>query len=184
MSDFNPSSPFASGLTPNLVPNPPSDIPEAPGAGDAIAGLSPFKEALDVETIMKNLVLDRPLKLYIPNRGDYPQWEFRIINSIPQEKADAQNKGWKEVTDEKLTGLFDSLVAGTDKTGAAFRPLLMARPKAVGEHIRKEQRKQLRSLYAGMDPSNKDMSGKYTINVDKKDGTFGQFEGPSWRIKV
>jgi hypothetical protein len=35
-----------------------------------------------------------------------------------------------------------------------------------------------------MDPSNKDMSGKYTINVDKKDGTFGQFEGPSWRIRV
>ena len=184
MSDFNPSSPFASGLTPNLVPNPPSDIPEAPGAGDAIAGLSPFKEALDVETIMKNLVLDRPLKLYIPNRGDYPQFEFRIINSIPQEIADAQNKGWKEVTDEKLSGLFSELVAGTDKSGKAFRPILMARPKAVGDHVRKRNRQQLQSLYAGMDPKNTDLGGKFTKNVDHRDGTSAQFDGAAWRIRV
>lgn len=177
---FNP----AAGLTPNLVPNPPGEIPEARGAGDAVAVLSPFSEAQDVDAIIKQLMLDRPLKLYIPNRDQYPEYEFHFINSIPQEIADAHNKGWKEVTDEKLAGLVNDLVAGTDKNGKAFRPMLMARPKAVGDHIRKQKRLQLQSLYAGMDPKNKDMNGKYTSNVDKHAGTGAQFEGPAWRIKV
>jgi hypothetical protein len=171
-------------LAPNLIPNPPPEIPSAPGAGDAVARLSPFSEPQDVDSIIAQLTLDRPLKLYIPNRDKYPEYEFRIINSIPQEIADAHNKGWKEVTDEKLSGLFQDLVAGTDKTGKAFRPILCARPKAVGEHVRKRHRMQLQSLYAGMDPRNKDLSGKYTDNVDAKDGTKGLFTGDGWRIRV
>jgi hypothetical protein len=178
-----PVSPFG-GLPPNLIPNPPSEIPSAPAAGDATARLSPFTEAQDVDAIIKNLVLDRPLKLYIPDKHKYPEWEFRIINSIPTEIADAKNKGWREVSDAGLSGLFNDLVAGTDKDGKAFRPLLYARPKAVGEHIRKQTRKQLHSLYAGMDPRNKEMNGKYTSNVDAKDGTKAQFEGAGWRIRV
>lgn len=177
------NNPFP-GLAPNLTPNPPSDIPEAPGAGDAVNSLSPFSEAQDVDAIIKMLTLDRPLKLQIPNRHRYPDYEFHIINSVPQEIADAHNKGWREVTDPELSGLFTDLVAGTDKTGKAFRPMLMARPRQVGELVRKRNRSQLASLYAGMDPSNKDMSGKYTKNVDAKDGTQADFRGPTWRIRV
>lgn len=156
---------------------------EAPGIGDATPQ-SPFAEPLDSEQIIKNLVLDRPLKLYIPNRNKYPGYEFRIINSIPSEIADAHNKGWKQVTQPELVGLFENLVAGTDKEGKMYRPILMGRPKEVGEHIRRQSRKQLASLYAGMDPKNKDLSGKYTKNVGDRDGTFAQFEGPNWRIRV
>jgi len=180
------NSPFpgASGLSPNLVPNPPPEMPDAPGPGDAAAALSPFNEPQDIDSIMAQLVLDRPLKLYIPHRENYPEWEFRIINSIPQEIADANNKGFRHVTDPELSKLFDDLVAGTDKTGKAFRPLLFARSKVVGEHIRKQHRQKLQSLYAGMDPRNKDLNGKYTGNVDEKDGTKGQFSGAGFQIRV
>lgn len=172
------------GLAPNLIPNPPGEIPEALGARDGMATASPFSEALDVDQIIANLTLDRPLKLFIPNRERYPEWEFRIINSIPGEIADAHNKGFKEVSDPEIVGLFKDLVAGTDKDGKAFRPILTARPKKVGEHVRKRQRQQLQSLYAGMDPANKEMNGKYTSNVDAKDGTKGQFSGPGFRIRA
>lgn len=178
---FPGGDPFG-GLNPALMPHPPAATPEAPGAGDAMANLSPFKEALDVDAIIANLTLDRPLKLFIPNKEKYPDWEFRIINSIPAEIADAHNKGWKEITDPELTKLFVDLVAGTDKDGKAFRPILCARPKKVGEHVQRRHRMQLRSLYAGMDPSNKEFSSKYVEN--EKNVTKGRFDGDGWRIKV
>jgi len=181
-----PANPFASGLAPNLIPNPPGEIPAAPGAGDAMARLSPFNEPQDVDAIIANLTLDRPLKLFIPNRDKYPDWEFRIINSIPQEIADAHNRGYKEISHPDLTGLFTDLVAGTDKTGKAYRPILMARPRAVGEHIRRVHRKQLASLYAGMDPANKTdgIDGKYTENAGPAGGSKGRFTGDGWRIRT
>ena len=178
------ANPFVSGLAPNLVPNPPSDMPEAPGAGNAVKNLSPFSEPQDVDAIIANLTLDRPLKLFVPKAADYPEWEFRIINSIPQEIADARNKGFREITDPELTNLFTDLVAGTDKVGKAFRPLLFARPKRVGDHVRKVHRQTLASLYAGMDPAQKDMGGKYTENVDAKAGTKGSFTGAGFKIRV
>lgn len=181
---MNPNNPFPGdlGLPPHLVPNPPSAIPEAPGPQDATAKLSPFTEEQDPDQIIAQLMIDRPLKLWIPDKEQYPEWEFRIINSIPQEIAAAQNKGFRPVTDPKLTALFDSLVAGTDKTGAAFRPLLFARARKVGEVVRNRQREQLRSLYAGMDPANKQFDSKYGSQVDKKDGTFLQREGRPWHV--
>jgi len=182
MSDI-PNNPFP-GLNPVLMPHPPADIPEAPAPQDATAALSPFSQAQDVDAIIANLTLDRPLKLFIPNKEKYPDWEFRIINSIPGEIADAHNKGFKEVDDPELTKLFRDLVAGTDKDGRAFRPILCARPKKVGDHVRRQHRLQLSSLYAGMDPSNKELNGRYTANVDAKDGTKGQFSGPGFRIKA
>jgi hypothetical protein len=179
---FNPNA----GLAPNLTPNPPADVPEAPGAGDAVAALSPFGEAQDIDDIIKQLVLDRPLKLFIPDsiKKKFSAYEFRIINSIPSEIASAQNKGFKQVTDPEAVALFTDLVAGTDKTGSAYRPLLFGRPKAVGEHVRNQQRRQLASLYAGMDPANKDVSGAYTKPVGEKDGTFLNRSGAPWRIRV
>jgi hypothetical protein len=178
------NSPFTPGLPPNLVPNPPGEIPEAQTSGDAMANMSPFREALDVDAIIANLTLDRPLKLFIPNRDKMPDYEFRIINSIPQEIAAAHNKGWREVTNPELASLFQDLVAGTDKAGHAFRPILMSRPKRIGDIVRKRHRAELASLYAGMDPMNKELGGKYTAGVDKKDGTFLNREGSGWRIRV
>lgn len=180
---MNTGNPF-DGMPDILKPNPPGGMPEAPSAGDATAILSPFSEPQDIDAIIAALTLDRPLKLFIPNRHLYPNHEFRIINSIPSEMADAHNKGFKEVTDPELCKLFIDLVAGTDKTGKAFRPVLCARPKAVGDHVRKRNRLQLASLYAGMDPGNKELNGKYTANVDAKDGTKAQFSGAGWRIRA
>lgn len=178
------ADPFA-GIPDALKPNPPADIPQPQQAGDAMASASPFTEPQSAESIIKNLTLDRPLKLHVPNLHLYGGYEFRIINSIPAEIADAHNKGWKEVTQPELAQLFTDLVAGTDKTGKAFRPILCARPKAVGDHIRNRYRMQLASLYAGMDPKNKDvtLTGKYTNPVDQKDGTFLNREGSLWRIR-
>lgn len=178
---FNPG-----GIAPNLIPNPPGAIPEAPGIGDAMASLSPFVQEQSIDDIIRQLVLDRPLKLYIPNRERYPEYEFRIINSIPQEIADAKNKGFQPVDDPRLSGLFDSLVAGTTKDGASFRPLLYARPKQVGEFVRKKTRKQLQSLYAGMDPTQKDIQGggKYVKRQDGIGLSEADFSGNSWRIRV
>lgn len=170
------------GLNPVLIPHPPAATPEAPEVGDAMARLSPFKEALDADKIIENLTLDRPLKLYIPGKEKYPDYEFRIINSIPSEMADAHNKGWKEITDPELTKLFVDLVAGTDKDGKSFRPILCARAKKVGDHVRRQHRMQLRSLYAGMDPQNKEFSSKYAKN--EKTITAGDFSGANWRIRV
>lgn len=175
---------FPQGLAPNLIPNPPAPIPEAPGPGDAMQSVSPFSEPLNVDAIIKNLVLDRPLKLYIPNKEKYPDFEFRIINSVPREISDAHNKGFREITDPILVNLFSGLVAGTDKDGKAFRPLLFARPKKVGDIVRRRNRQQLQALYAGMDPKNRDLGGKYTQNVDAKDGTFLNRVGDTWRIRL
>lgn len=184
---MNNPFPGAEGLPPNLVPNPPGEIPQASEAGDAVKQLSPFSEPQDVDSIIAGLVLDRPLKLFIPReiKEKYPEHEFRIINSIPQEIATAHNKGFRAVTDPEAVRLFDGLVAGTTKEGAAFRPLLYGRPRAVGEHVRKVYRKQLASLYAGMNPRNKELDGKYTENVkDGKDASKGSFTGDGWRIRV
>jgi hypothetical protein len=178
------NNPFSSSIPDALKPNPPADIPQPQQPGDAMASASPFKEALDVDAIIKNLTLDRPLKLFIPHKEKFPEYEFRIINSIPGEIADAHNKGFREVTDPEVVGLFNDLVAGTDKAGKAFRPILCARPKKVGEHVRQQRRIQLASLYAGMDPKNKELGGKYTQNVDAKDGTFLNREGSPWRIRT
>lgn len=179
-SPFN----FQDGIAPNLKPNPPGEIPTVFEAGDAMESASPFSEPQDVDAIIAGLTLDRPLKLFIPNKEKFPDWEFRIINSIASEIADAHNKGFKEVTDPKFAELFRELVAGTDKDGKAFRPILCARPKAVGEHVRRRNRMQLQSLYAGMDPRNKEFNSKYAEKVDSAAGTKGSFEGAAWRIRA
>jgi hypothetical protein len=179
------NNPFE-GLAPNLVPNPPAAMPEAPSAGDAMAKLSPFKEAQDIDSIIKSLTLDRPLTLYIPNRERYPDWQFRIINDTPTELAEALRKGWKQVDDPELTNLFESKVSGTDKTGKITRPLLMARSKQVGEIVAKRHRQTLQDLYRGMNPETKQFNSKYadTKGPINSGDTAGKFGGQGWNIKV
>jgi len=181
---YQPANPFA-GLPENLVPNPPPGMPEAPGPGDAMKTLSPFRKALDVDEIIKNLILDRPLKLYIPDVQKYPEFEFRIINDIPSERAQAHNKGYREVDLPELVEAFNGLIAGSDKNGKPYAPLLMARPRAVSREIIKRQRRQLHSIYAGMDPANKEFnSSKYTKNAGALGGSEGSFSGAGFRIRV
>jgi len=185
----SPQNPFQlgnpnAGLAPNLVPNPPPEIPGAPGVQSATASLSPFSEPQDVDSIIKNLVLDRPLKLFVPNRHLYPDHQFRIINSVPGEMAQALREGWREVTDPAFAGLFEDLVAGTGKDGKAFRPVLMARDKRIGDIVVKSRRKQLAAIYQGMDPKNNEkISGKYVARVDEQQLTQGNFTGDGWRIR-
>ena len=177
------ANPFE-GLPPNLVPNPPASMPEAPGSGDATVSMSPFREALDTDQIIANLMLDRPLTLWIPDKEKYPDFTFRIINDIPTEIAQAQNQGYRQVDNPELTRLFVDLVAGSDKSGRLYRPLLFARPRAVSQHIQRENRKKLRSLYAGMDPEQKQFEGKYVKNPGSQGGSAGVFDGAGWRIRV
>lgn len=179
------SNPWETSGTPEfLQPNPPSPVPEPQSAGDGMTGTLPFVEPQDHDSSIRNLILDRPLKLFIPRNLMHAEYEYRIINSIPSEIADAHNKGFKAVTNPEVAVLFNDLVAGTDKDGKAFRPILCARPKVVGAHVRKRNRMTLASLYAGMDPSNKEFQGKYTDKVNAQAGTKGQFSGPAFRIKV
>ena len=160
----NPNpSPFA-GLPENLIPNPPADMPEAPGASDAMESLSPFSKPQDVNSIIQNLTLDRPLTLYIPNREKYPNFQFRIINDTSQELADAHRKGWQPVDDPELIRLFQDKVSGIDKTGKITRPLLVARSKEIGAIIAKRKRQMLSDLYQGMDPAKKQFNSKY-VNI-------------------
>lgn len=173
---------FQPGLPSNLVPNAPGAIPEPLGAGDAMGSASPFSEPQNVDQIIAALKLNRPLKLFIPNREKYPDWEFHVINSIPNEIADAHNKGFKEVTDPDIVSSFRDLVAGTDKDGKSFRPILCARPKAVGEHVRQRQRMQLQSLYAGMDPKNKEFQSGYAKNAVTV--SEADYRGPAWKIRI
>ncbi len=175
---INPNpNPFENGLSPHLIPNPPTDMPQAPGAGDAMVALSPFKEAQDVDSIIAQLTLDRPLTLYIPNRERYPEHEFHIINDTAQEMAEATRKGWQPVDNPELVKLFQDKVSGIDKTGKITRPLLMARSKKIGEIVAKRHRKALKDLYAGMDPTTKQFNSKYvktqpTISSGDTAGAF------------
>ncbi len=179
-TDPNPSPFPGAGLSPHLIPNPPADMPQAPGAGDAMATLSPFSQPQDVASIISQLTLDRPLTLYIPNREKYPNFQFRIINDTPQEMADAQRKGWQPADDPELIRLFQDKVSGIDKTGKITRPVLMARSKEIGAIVDKRHREMLRDLYLAMDPKTKTINNKYA-EIDAGN-TKGQFSFA--RIKV
>jgi hypothetical protein len=188
MAQTPPFSPFVptGGLSENLVPNPPADIPSAPEVWDATASLSPFKEAQDVDQIIQQLTLDRPLPLYIPDRQRYADFEFHIINDTPQEVAEAMRKGWQAIDNPELVKLFEGKVSGVDKTGKITRPVLMARSRRIGELFAKRNRQQLHDMYQSMDPRNKSFNSKYadTEAVINSGATKGQFSGAGWKIKV
>jgi hypothetical protein len=188
MPETPPFSPFVptGGLSENLIPHPPPNIPEAPEVGDALVSLSPFKDAQDVDSIISALTLDRPLPLFVPDREKYPDFEFHIINDTPQEMAEAARKGWQPVDNQDLVRLFEGKVSGTDKTGKITRPILMARSRRIGELISKRNRQKLHDMYTAMDPRNKQFNSKYadTEAVINAGTTKGQFSGAGWRIKV
>lgn len=188
MSDiFQPAatSPFG-GLAPNLTPTPPAAMPEAPEIGDAMASLSPFVKPQDVDQVIKQLSLDRPLPLYIPNRERYRGYQFHIINDTPKELAEAMRRGWQPVDDPALLELFEGKVSGTDKTGKITKPILVARDRHIGEHEDRMKRAKLKEQYAGLDPKNKRFNSKYAdSDAPKNSGdTRGQFGGAFWRIRT
>jgi hypothetical protein len=188
MPETPPFSPFVptGGLSENLVPNPPADIPEAPAVDDAMAALSNGNDAQDIDTIIASLTLNRELPLYIPEREKYPQKSFHIINDTPQELAAAMRIHWKPVTDPHLLALFEGKVSGVDKTGKIMKPMLMERDIRITQAYDKLKRQQLSDMYKGMDPRNKQFNSKYadTEAVINSGATKGQFSGAGWRIKV
>lgn len=188
MSVTPPFSPFVptGGLSENLVPNPPADVPEAPGMDDATASLSEASDAQDVDNIIASLTLNRELPLYIPEREKYQHKSFHIINDTPQELAAAMRIHWKPCTDPHLLALFESKVSGVDKTGKIMKPILMERDARITAAYDKLKRQQLHDMYAGMDPRNKQFNSKYadTEAVINAGTTKGQFSGAGWRIKV
>lgn len=185
-SPFVPTGSMNGGLTENLVPNPPADIPEAPDINDAAASAPDTPEAQEINDIIAGLTLRRELPLYIPERDKYKHKSFHIINDNPQELAAAMRTHWKPCTDPYLKELFEGKVSGVDKTGKIMRPMLMERDIRITQAYEKLQRQQLHDMYAGMDPRNKQFNSKYadTEAVSNAGITKGQFSGAGWRIKV
>jgi len=183
---FVPSGNMNDGLPENLVPNPPSNIPEVPPMNDAMASMSNGNDAQDVDSIIASLTLNRELPLYIPDRDRYPQKSFHIINDTPQELAAAMRLHWKPCTDLHMLALFEGKVSGVDKTGKITRPLLMERDARITAAYDRLTRQQLHDMYKGMDPRNKQFNSKYadTEAVINSGTTKGQFTGQGWRIKV
>jgi hypothetical protein len=188
MPQTPPFSPFVptGGLPENLVPKPPADIPEAPEAGDAMSTLADSPAEQEIKDIIASLTLERPLPLYIPEREKYQDKSFHIINSTPQEMAEAMRFHWRPVTDPALLALFEGKVSGIDKTGKITTPVLMERDIRITQAYDKLKRQKLHDMYAGMDPRNKQFNSKYadTEAVINSGTTKGQFSGAGWRIKV
>jgi hypothetical protein len=185
--DNSPFQNFNAGLAPNLIPTPPAEMPEAPGAGDAMQSLSPFTKAQDVEQIINQLSIDRPLPLFIPNREKYTGYQFHIINDTPQEMAAALRRGWQPVDDPELVKLFADKVSGSTKEGKITRPVLMGRDKRIGEHEDRLKREKLAEQNKGLDPRNRQFNSKYvdpSLTINSGD-TKGRFDGAGMgRIRV
>jgi hypothetical protein len=182
---FNPFVP-SGGLPENLVPNPPGDIPEVPQENDPFASMQDASMPQDVADIISNLTLKRELPLYIPDREKHMELSYHIINDTPQELAAAMRQHWKPTTDPQMLALFEGKVSGVDKTGKIMKPLLVERDRRITAAYDKLKRQQLRDMYAGMDPRNKQFNSKYadTEAVINAGTTKGQFSGAGWRIKV
>lgn len=168
------------GIAPNLLVTPPADMPQAPEAGDATATLSPFIEAQDVDSIIAQLSLDRPLPLHIPNREKYIGYQFHIINDNTHEHAAATRRGFRPVTDPDLLKLFEGKVAGTDKDGKIMKPVLMARERRIGDVEDAKKRQKLAEQNRGLDPRNKTFNSKYADDqnaVHNQGVTKAKFEG-------
>lgn len=181
-----PFDPHA-GLSPNLVPTPPADMPEVPSVAAPLEALSPFQQPQDYQSIIDQLSLDRPLPLFIPNRERYKGYQFHIINDTAQEMAAALRRGWRPVDDPELVKLFAEKVSGSDKTGRITRPILMARDKRIGDHEDRLKREKLAEQNKGLHPRNKTFNSKFVdpnLTINSGD-TTGKFEGLGMgRIRV
>jgi hypothetical protein len=182
---FNPFVP-SGGLSENLIPHPPADIPATPEMPDAMAFLVDSNGAQDIDSIIASLSLDRPLPLYIPERERHPHKSFHIINDDPQELAEAMRFHWRPTTDPRMLALFEGKVAGVGKTGNIRKPILMERDVRITAAYDKLKRQKLHDMYQSMDPRNKQFNSKYadTEAVINAGTTKGQFSGAGWRIKV
>ncbi|KRQ03280.1 hypothetical protein AOQ71_31625 [Bradyrhizobium manausense] len=163
-------------------------MPEPPGPGDAMAHLSPFSKAQDIDSIISGLTLNRELKLFIPQdiKDRFSSFEFRVVNDTPTEIAAAKRQYFEVVDDPEAVGLFSGLVSGTDKSGRVTKPILMARDKRVGKKIAQLKARALQDHYAAMDPAKRNFNSKHadTQSVINAGITKGQFGGAFMNIRV
>jgi hypothetical protein len=126
MPQTPPFSPFVptGGLSENLIPNPPADIPEAPEVNDALASMADAPDAQEIADIIAGLTLNRELPLYIPEREKYLHKSFHIINDTPQELAAAMQH-WEVTTDPHLK-IVEGKVSGVDGPGKSEALLMDA----------------------------------------------------------
>jgi hypothetical protein len=190
MFDFAAAAGFKSytaGLPPNLVPTPLPDIPAVPEIADPTDALYPFNQPQNVESILQNITIDRPLPLFIPPELKHKRMEYRIINDRPEEFAAAMMRHWQPVDKAELLKLFEGRVSGSDKTGRLMKPILMARDARIGEAEMKLKRQKLAEQNAGLDPKNRTFNSKYVdprLTINSGD-TTGRFSGVGMgRIKV
>lgn len=162
-TSFVPNTPPAwassGGIAPNLIPTPPAAMPKPFAPGNAMASLSPFVKPQDVQQIIMQLSLDRPLPLHIPDREKYPEYQFRVINDTPQEIAAAMRAGWQPADYPELVKQFEGKVSGSTKEGKLTRPILMARHKQIGEAHAQLVRRKLYEQNQGLDPKNRVFRG-------------------------
>lgn len=177
MSDIFTDHAATGGIAPNLIPTPPAAMPmpwETPSPAQI---LSPFSKPQDAASVIKQLSIDRPLPLFIPNRHLYPEHEFRIINDTSQEYAVAHRRGFQPVDDPNLKELFDGKVSGSDKTGRLTKPVLMARDRRIGLEELKLKRMRIDELNRGLDPTQRMFNSSKAENVvsgpDASKGKFG-----------
>jgi len=150
-----------------------------------MASASPFKEALDVDEIIQKSDARQAAKVVHPeqrkntrNTSSGLSTAFRTKLQTPTIRVSRKspNRKWPHYS--------AILSPAPIKTARRSVPILVARPKAVGDHIRKALPRAARQSVRRHGPSNKDLAGKYTSNVDAKDGTKGQFTGAGFRIKA
>lgn len=182
MTDPNPA-PFQNfdpnaGLSPNLVPSPPPAMPAPQDLPDPSAHNYPFSEPQDVESIIAQSTIERPLPLFIPPELKHKGMEYHIINDTPQELAAAMRRGWQLVTNQDLVKLFEGKVSGSDKTGKITKPLLVARDRRIGAHEAKLKRQKLAEQNKGLDPKSRSFNSSRAENITVgPDASKGDFSG-------
>src|SRR5579859_153290 len=155
MVDFTTFDPNA-GLPPNLIPTPQAEIPETTDVVDFSSDARyPFNKPQDVDSILKNITIERPLPLYIPKELKHPQMEYRVINDRPEEIAAAMRRHWMPVDRQELLELFEGRVSGSDKAGRLMKPILMARDRRIGMAETKLKRQKLGEQNQALDPRTK-----------------------------
>jgi hypothetical protein len=150
--------------------------PEMPGPRTfeaSSAKESPFAEPLDEEELVKNLMLDKPLKLTIPSFLDQVGYEYGFATTRPGGLAKWESKGWRKVDNIRVRDTFAHLHGGKDENGKEYGVVLMARPKSVAKFARRRSQQLYLQQQRDMHPKNKtlDIDSEYARVEDNRDVT-------------